>query len=122
MKKTIEQRRLEFLDETVAYYSEDVNRRATNVGGSCFYLTEDGRKCAIGRYIPPKKYSSDFEGRSVKGDIFNCLPKKIKELGEVFLIKVQTFHDGDENWDENGLTMFGKEDYKNIVKEFCTQI
>lgn len=116
MEKTLEQRRLDFLEETVAYYAEDPKRRAveTIIGHTtktrCRYRTEDGRKCAIGRHIPDEKYDPIMEGRSASHEGILCLlPTEISSLGDVFLNRVQGLHDNDECWDIRGLTSGGEE-------------
>lgn len=118
MRKTIEQKRLEFLEDTIAYYSEDVNRRAVN-NMRCSYKTEDGKKCAIGRYISEKKYNSIIEGHGVGSSVvYKLLPKKILDLDIDFLDDIQDLHDQNYHWDKNGLTEKGI-DFKNkIIEKF----
>lgn len=41
----------EILEEAFEYYAADPSRRATHADGSCRYLMEDGRKCAVGRCL-----------------------------------------------------------------------
>lgn len=122
MKKTIEQKRLDFLNETVSYYSEDISRRSISNSFSCEYLTDDGKMCAIGRHIPKNKYNKSIENLTVNSDeVFSLLPKRIKNLGQFFLCHIQTLHDSDECWDENGITETGYEKINNIKLEFCTE-
>ena len=40
----------EALVDTIRYYGDDTSRRSL-----CFFMHEDGRRCAIGRYIRPEK-------------------------------------------------------------------
>ena len=42
----------EIIEDTVRFYEEDPSRRAT-IAWRCVYLTEDGRRCAVGRYMLP---------------------------------------------------------------------
>lgn len=39
--------KLDIIEETVEYYK--THNRATNKAGGCFYLSEQGDMCAIGR-------------------------------------------------------------------------
>lgn len=40
----------EIVKETLAYYGEDISRRAIDAGGTCLYKIEDtGNTCALGR-------------------------------------------------------------------------
>lgn len=49
--------KLEIIEETAAYYCEDPSRRAYNrvnmfaFEPTCQYITLDGRRCAVGRYL-----------------------------------------------------------------------
>ena len=108
----IKQKQLKLLKETVEFYSTDTSRRAENKGG-CFYLTDDGRRCAIGRLCSLElartlkdKFGSNTVGTSL---VFKRLPEEIQELGQEFLNQLQAFHDENTYWDEKGLTTSGKE-------------
>ncbi len=129
MEKTIKQRRLEFLDETVAFYSEDTSRRALQ-NRACKYRTDDGKKCAIGRVIPDELYTPAIDAlknSSVYYIIDNpnlcyIIPLSIRELGANFLFKVQRFHDMDHYWGPvSGLTSDGLNEYNAIKLEYCTE-
>ena len=102
----------------IAYYSEDVNRRATDDNNSCYYLNKNtGNKCAIGRYIINEDVSHFFGGYKKLIEIYpNCLPKEIKKLGVMFLSHVQFLHDDKEYWNKTGLTPKGIVKL-NIIKE-----
>ncbi len=118
--------RKEFLDDMVAFYSEDVNRRAVE-SGACCYRTRDGRKCAIGRYILDELYNDSIEGKNALHCNFSSngmLPLSITSLGIYFLRQVQALHDSSGYWDENGLSEAGKEKYDEIVSginDYCNQ-
>lgn len=123
--RTIEERRLGFLEDTVRYYSENVSRRALDKNGQCKYKTEDGRKCAIGRYIINDEMCEalDCSTANTVHSIFkynsNFLPKNIIDLGSMFLSEIQKLHDVNFHWNLKGLTKSGKEKVKEIEKEFC---
>lgn len=118
MEKTIEQRRLEFLEDTVKFYSEDVSRRAKD-GDMCCYRTADGRACAIGRHISDDKTARDLGSAIVfSRRVFDALPKEIQELGQGFLSAVQDLHDGDIFWQEGGLSEKGDEYVEKIKSEY----
>ena len=96
----LQQRQLDFLEDTVKYYSEDTSRRAVTIGGSyCYYRTDDGRKCAIGRHIPDELYDVSIENKSICSIIgFECISDELRELGMLFLMNVQELHDSDWYW------------------------
>lgn len=123
--KTIEQKRLEYLDETVEYYS--THPRCLNDKRECYYSPEkagligktDG--CAIGRKCSPElrsKLDREFENKSVDV-IFSLLPNDLKELDKDFLGEVQRFHDVGIYWDKVGLSEKGRQKYNWIKEQYC---
>lgn len=119
MEKTIEEHRLEFLNETIQYYSEDTSRRAINEKSNrCRYRTSDGRKCAVGRHIPDDKYNINIESYPIR-EVMERLPIEIQELGDKFLLKMQGLHDYVPYWDHNGLTEMGEHCVNDIINEYC---
>lgn len=121
----IQQKRLKFLEDTVKYYSEDINRRCINNKG-CYYSPKSISKeniskgCAIGRHLTDKlkeELDENFENETVsKQQVFNLLPAELRELSKVFLRYVQRLHDTEIYWDSLGLTDLG-EQYVGSIKE-----
>jgi hypothetical protein len=117
--------KLEIIDETVAYYSEDVSRRAIISSGSmspCLYLTKDGRMCAVGRCLSEK-------GLEIYGNLSSCFTYgmiKYMKPGYViedsgFWANLQELHDSNDFWDKDGLSPNGalkvielKEEYGQV--------
>src|ERR1041385_2383250 len=121
------QERKAFLDEMVAFYSARPASRAIkrDYNGAilgCFYRTDDGRKCAIGRYISDDKYTIAMESSlSSEMDLaFQALEPKVQVLGVGFLAAVQDLHDSDCYWGSNGLNGFGQCSYDRILHIYCT--
>jgi hypothetical protein len=111
--------KLEIINETVAYYSEDPKRRA-NVAGFCHYLTDDGRMCAVGRCLSDEglKIAKDYRGR-INSKLIALLKEEYHIDNSEFWINLQNLHDSAENWDDNGLTAIGKlvvEDIMDLYK------
>ena len=120
MEKSVEQLRKEFLDETVAFYSEDVSRRAVEDDNVTCRYRIDEKKCAIGRHIPDEIYHNSIEGGGIESLLVReCLPKEIIDLGISFLNHVQALHDNNFNWNEHGLSDSGELHYNAIIKIFC---
>jgi hypothetical protein len=71
--------------------------------------------CAVGRYLEDS-YSSTLEEHPVS-DIFNLLPDKLQELGLNFLWCMQTFHDRECNWFNDGISNTGLSHYDRIKKD-----
>ena len=69
-------------------------------GLRCVYRTDDGRKCAIGCFIPDDKYDSDFEGRNVR-QLMQSGPSKeffrslFRGVSPPLLHMLQNLHDTD---------------------------
>ena len=113
-QKTLQEKRLAFLNDTLAYYEADpANRRnavpgrALGVGGECTYAPQHAgtEGCAIGRHIPlalAKRFDSITNDTSVSNPIvFNRLHDVLKELGKVFLGDMQRLHDRSWLWLDN---------------------
>jgi hypothetical protein len=82
--------------EPEEYYDDDSESLILdNTASKCVYLTNDGRKCAVGALIPDDKYSLDFDSGDGKGVI--GLPEYIQDyLGKdniIFLSRLQKCHD-----------------------------
>lgn len=122
----MEKRQLEFLEDTVKYYSEDVNRRCVSADSDCFYSPKSISKeeisegCAIGRHLTDKlkeELDKEFINETVLNNVlFNKLPNELRVLGKSFLEIVQRIHDNEKNWDEGGLTRFGELYVKKIKR------
>ena len=103
--------KLEILNETAAFYSEDPSQRAQDPATTaCFYHTEDGRQCAVGRCLKkPDIFSNvvanayslflDFGWEILRSD---C---QIQDFN--FWMHLQRFHDNNRNWTATGLSEEG---------------
>lgn len=121
----IKQKRLEFLNETVAYYSEDVTRRSKSMT-YCYYDGKNaggctGEGCAIGRKLTPEKRAyldKEYPNQSVSS-VIDELPEYMQDMGVSFLRDIQGLHDNDSFWSEKGLTEGGKLLVESIKKKYC---
>lgn len=103
---------LQLVKETVKYYTEDINRKATDGdSGMCEYKTSDGKQCAIGRLIDENKLIGNgftWEELNEKGSldgglepylrnnavsICDILKDEYKEITYECLCDLQDFHD-----------------------------
>lgn len=121
----LKQNRKEFIDDIVMYYSADVSRRAVvdlkDGDSTCKYRTADGRKCAVGRHVPDDVYDILMEGHSINTDgMKKYLPETILSLGVDFLQDVQQLHDCDDNWDDKGISPYGKIVVETIMARHCS--
>ena len=76
----VPQTRNEFLEEMVAYYSEDPKGRRSVFRGTmvCMYNAGDGRRCAIGRYLSDE-VAEACEGLGVD-EVPHLLPVDLERL------------------------------------------
>jgi hypothetical protein len=123
-KLKVSKTKQELLNNTIAFYSEDVTRRAYDEEkGVCMYHTEDGRNCAIGREL---KSPSTFGVATDSADegvgslsLMKELPKRLRVMGEEFLSNIQQLHDSDKYWNipESKLSYAGRD----RVEFICTK-
>ena len=120
----------EALMDAVRFYGENTERRSCD-GNNRFYLSNSGKKCAVGRLIKEEheEFFRIFDNEDVCGS-FEAVVHAYQRLeaingrtlseneavGELTIVGdatlmdinfLQNFHDEDPNWDENGLTPFG---------------
>lgn len=111
---------VEFLEDTLAYYSEDTNRRAATNDQRCFYLTLDGKKCAFGRHILPGKYSASMEGIDINmiehASPEPVFPEWMQKLDTNWKSSVQNFHDRNDYWATNKLTEIGERVFADLLR------
>lgn len=112
--------KLEIIEETVKYYSEDVNRRAMNKEGGCMYKNNEGEMCAVGRCLIDAEEFARFEGWVDALDIEFNLESILKDqyTGHTidFWKDLQDLHDNPMNWNPDALTKEGR-DFVNHLEE-----
>jgi hypothetical protein len=117
---TLKEKQLAFLEDTVQHYN--ANNRSSN-SNECSYAPahEYTLGCAIGRHIEDKELCRNLDLKPESGvsyiPIFNELPQELRDLGIGFLTQLQTLHDREENWDEEGLTDLGSRMAVNIQRQ-----
>jgi hypothetical protein len=105
--------KIEIIDETVAFYSEDTTRRSFKEG-RCLYQSADGRKCAYARCWKDGVYKEKFERRTVEVlselgfEPDSLLDEKYHGHSVEFWMDIQVLHDRFYCWNENGLSEEGK--------------
>lgn len=120
MEQTISNTRQELLENTINYFNS--KNRAVDGDGACNYYMIDGRRCAIGKELT-EELARELDGNYadsgvIEYEIFERLPKRLKDMGEVFLSKIQHLHDTSIFWNKTGLTNEGKEHVRIIKQEY----
>jgi hypothetical protein len=142
MRKTA----IEIIDETVAFYSEDVKRRAVLYGADaakvrgyinpdgpeyinssvCMYITDDGRSCAFGRCMTsPDKTIAGIDTliyNKKKSDGISGVDDLLKEEysghSVNFWCALQDLHDEKIYWDDDGLSQTGMERVEKLKEKW----
>lgn len=123
-------KRLKFLEETLEYYKTHTraikSRNKENGSTICTYIPTEGNEgCAIGRHLSDvlKSHLNEANNPVSYNSVFDVLPDSLKELGQPFLIHVQTLHDTNDYWentpDANLLNTKGNSYYSHIKKQYC---
>ena len=118
---------LEFLEDTVKYFSEDVSRRCVEITDAqltkCTYAPQNKEQtgCAIGRHLTPTAQEIlDMENNiSIhnvfeRRDVESLLPDWMLKIEPEVLMKVQNLHDFANNWTSRGLSVRGEQTVKSI--------
>lgn len=114
--------KLQIIEETVNFYSEDPSRRSKyGSSNTCAYNGPGNTHCAVGKCLM-SKYKK--QGQKLLGNNdgvnslyeyhnFNSLDKmlspKYRGHAGTFWASLQNLHDGDQYWTETGLSSQGKE-------------
>jgi hypothetical protein len=119
----LQTKQLQILDATVAHFNSKNLSFLKDVNGSiknCLYAPTEGVStgCAVGRLIKDKDLCRQLDSLKNKpvSDIAQYLPDEIKKLGITFLGRLQRLHDIPSNWNENGLTKSGKDNYDKVYE------
>lgn len=124
--------KLEIIEETVAYYSEDVNRRASTEFG-CYYHTEDGRNCAVARCLVNAQEVEDYVVTNCDGlasartlherlgeeKFQNLFKEDYKNHDYKFWQDLQVLHDNNFYWNEKGLSIDGTIEYEKLKTKYA---
>ena len=118
--------KIDVLEDTIKYYSENPKRRAYKSTEStktqCAYYDKDtGNRCAVGRLLSLDLARALSDENQVVVDIIHYLPKEVQELGAGFLQDLQYFHDMKQFWTETGLTEEGENMVKSLREKYALE-
>src|SRR5688572_1556530 len=100
--------RLEIIEETVKYYSEDITRRAITEKGGCDYLTYEGKMCAVGRcMINPQPFYAGVTILNLESPLETLLKPEYRGHPIEFWAELQRLHDTRHYWYDQGLSNDG---------------
>lgn len=110
------QKQKEVLDIVTKHFNSKNRSTATSPSKSCFYLSEDGSKCAVGMFIKDEYINDEnwVEAHNEEGAEYlldpsdEILVEEYRGLGVMFWTDMQFLHDEEGYWGEKGLTTEGK--------------
>lgn len=131
----------EALIDVIRFYGENPLRRSC-IEGDRIYMHDDGRKCAIGRYIRPGKEETfrSFENGNIESVVHAYQTKErmngrwINEYDAIIellciqdasmddLAFLQILHDEDNNWGPNGLSEFGEKTIEQFRPDIAEEV
>jgi hypothetical protein len=123
--------KLEILNETIEFYSEDVSKRSTALGFGCVYNGDNGTHCAIARCFIPfykdqgKKLHNntecnieDFLSADEVPSIDMLLEDRYHGHELQFWVELQRLHDFDKHWNDKGLSELGEIKVEDMKEQF----
>lgn len=110
--KEEQQKYADVLKDFKETYIDHPENRAIAAGTSCRYKTEDGKKCAVGKYIPDELYDPSFEGNGIDY-VYETIRKSLPVDDYDFWDQLQFMHD-------LSLSVGGiKNDYNKCIDLYC---
>ncbi len=109
----------EVFDRVAERLQDGTGRAQDRLYGACKYLTEDGRKCAVGIFIP-----DGHDGQKVEGSVGYlleiCPDLRSGPIGQhrQLLARLQNIHDTSDVWRGGDLTQSGKKRLRSAAEYF----
>lgn len=107
---------LEIIDGVLAPYIADPSKRSVKHSGTCSYLMEDGRMCALGQCLDPEhpnyrhivnENKPADEIPQLNGAEQEILKEEFRGHPVEFWQDLQNMHDGFHNWNPGGMSEHG---------------
>lgn len=117
----------EIIEETAKFYTSK-NRSYDAETQNCYYIADDGKRCAVGRCIKDDKVElaqTRLGDDAVVVDNFiqikQLFKPEYKGHDVTFWASLQHFHDQSCNWNENGMTDQGKVEYNRLLAKYAEE-
>ena len=128
MKWTIKK----IIDDTVQFFGADPeSNRCLDDGGLCMYTNDQGKHCAIGRFLLPEHQTLEFANVHINENVENIegvinlddvLIPEARGFSVPFWNDLQVLHDGQYYWSETGLTDRGENFYHEILSRYVSGV
>lgn len=114
----IKERMTAWIDHVAGFYNTGNRSLHVYSSDACVYAaSERSPGCAIGKEDPIFAQFDDADNSSSIKSVFQyeqvtgktIVPDWMRDFGATFLQAIQDLHDNADNWNENGLTAFGRE-------------
>ena len=111
--------KIEIINEVATHFN--LQNRAIDFSGEYSYITEEGKKCAVGMFLSEKlsnNYNA-YSSTSLFGALgFEILKDEYRIESIYFWSRLQSFHDDEENWSDGGLSEQGEQEKQRLLNTF----
>lgn len=112
---------LEFIKDTIKFYSEDPSRRASINGVCCYKEPRSGNRCAVGRCMLDITPAERFHGPVY--DLITHFGKEVlkpeyRDISVDVLRSCQIWHDYSIHFTTTGLTEIGQKRANFLIKKY----
>lgn len=114
----------EIVNKVATSYTSETRSVVEGTINECAYLTEDGRKCAVGMFMldpgllqsqnPPAAHVEESIGMPLD----DLLIPEVRGFPVAFWSRLQHLHDKPYHWTPTGLSAIGIESANSIIEEF----
>lgn len=112
---------IEFIIKVFNRYRNPNNRAATPAG--CQYLTNDGRKCAVGIAMRDgdwQEFGGSYTSILNMYDKKQVLKEEYMEIDEELFNELQRWHDAKTNFTSDSLSLKGMQKIKDLMWKYYT--
>ena len=123
------------IDDTVQFFGADPeSNRCMDDDSTCMYTNDQGKHCAIGRFLLPEHQTLEFANVHIQDNVENLegvinlddvLIPEVRGFPVDFWNDLQVLHDGRYYWSESrncigiaGLTIRGEDFYYEILSRY----
>lgn len=113
--------KIEIINEVANHFNSQ--NRAIDSNGFCAYITEDGKKCAVGMFLNSENnyacVTNDCADNLFEHHGYKILKEEYQIEDSGFWTDLQRLHDKEIFWDENGLTETGEGRKQFLLKKYA---
>ncbi len=103
----------EILSKILSHFT--IKNRGIDGERCVYYNPETGTRCAVGMFLNEGEWQHDQGSVYALKKWENCFQPAYQNITSEFWIWIQSLHDMEENWGEEGITLEGLE----VVRDIC---